>query len=210
MCRPSRIVTELPFRVFRRLYSFSSSGNDPINALSKPSWSVRSLLPPKPGSSSTIESSEITPAKLHHLLRLAALPLPVSPEEEKALISTLLDQLHFVKDAQSVDTTGVSPLHMIRDEIAGKNYTMEDIEPTSSALRDADIQGRIKWDVLGLASRKLGDHFVVDEGLEAETQAASGGLDEAELRRKLGLDEDVETDSPEEANDEQFTRRKRQ
>jgi Asp-tRNA(Asn)/Glu-tRNA(Gln) amidotransferase C subunit len=133
------------------------------NLLAEPTWSVRSLLPPKPArllqpqrkkrprprylsdmlhsltdneqtqpssvpsnsrSSNTSEDqpstqsdeNEITSTKLHHLLKLSALPLPATPEEEARLLSDLRSQIHFVRELQSVDTKDVEPLVAIRDE----------------------------------------------------------------------------------------------
>jgi len=59
---------------------------------------------------------EITKGKLHHLLKLSALPLPKSEEEEGQMLQDLRDQVHFVKEIQKVDTTDVQPLVAIRDE----------------------------------------------------------------------------------------------
>jgi len=152
--------------------------------LSKPSWSVRSLLPdPR-----TPPSEEITPAKLHHLLRLSALPLPKSPEEEVEMLKTLHSQLHFVKDIQEVDTEGVEPLQSIRDET---EEGIEDITVGMEALKEAfeeeEIKGRNRrprrkrqgvvdatrvedWDVLGTAGETVemtgGRFFVVRSGKE--------------------------------------------
>lgn len=122
---------------------------DSINALlAKPTWSVRSLLPPqrshdqpeKAASADTprpLPSSaaddEITPSKLHHLLRLSALPLPSTPEEESRLLNDLRAQVHFVKHLQSLDTSDVQPLVSIRDETnaARKEQTigLQDLAP---------------------------------------------------------------------------------
>ncbi|KAK5046030.1 hypothetical protein LTR84_008817 [Exophiala bonariae] len=60
--------------------------------------------------------SEITPSKLRHLLKLSALPAPSSPAEEASMLSTLRSQVHFVREIQKVDTSGVAPLVAIRDE----------------------------------------------------------------------------------------------
>ncbi|EXJ54065.1 hypothetical protein A1O7_09402 [Cladophialophora yegresii CBS 114405] len=104
--------------------------------LETPTWSVASLLPPAPPPRKERDASglrsrqrptsayeteaeteeEITRDKLHHLLKLSALPLPKSPAEESAMLSDLRDQVHFVKEIQKVDTTGVQPLVAIRDE----------------------------------------------------------------------------------------------
>lgn len=117
--------------------------------LAKPKWSVRALLPTHeqpedpvsaaPPSAEQASSSppsaadEITPAKLHHLLRLSALPLPSTPQEESRLLKDLRAQVHFVKHLQSLDTSGVQPLVSIRDETdaARKEQTigLQDLAP---------------------------------------------------------------------------------
>lgn len=79
-----------------------------------PSWSVSSLLPTEDDIKSA--SSEITREKLHHLLKLSALPLPKTKAEEQKLLHTLRSQVHFVKQVQSINTDGVKPLVCIRDE----------------------------------------------------------------------------------------------
>lgn len=91
-----------------------------------PTWSVRrSLLPSSlsPSPSASPDNKEeptqtITSKTLHHLLRLSALPPPANAAEEASMLATLGTQLHFVRDIQSVDTTGVEPLSAIRDETA--------------------------------------------------------------------------------------------
>ncbi|KAF3766011.1 hypothetical protein M406DRAFT_243751, partial [Cryphonectria parasitica EP155] len=79
----------------------------------RPTWSVASLLPTQQPSP---QEGPITPQTLHHLLRLSSLPPPSSPQEESSMLQTLHTQLHFVRDVQSVDTTGIAPLRSIRDE----------------------------------------------------------------------------------------------
>jgi aspartyl/glutamyl-tRNA(Asn/Gln) amidotransferase C subunit len=102
--------------------------------LETPTWSVASLLPPgqapttqsdnttglalesSPATDATEAHKEITSAKLHHLLKLSALPPPKDREEEDQMLRDLRDQVHFVKQIQKVDTRGVKPLVAIRDE----------------------------------------------------------------------------------------------
>ncbi|KAK2627577.1 hypothetical protein QTJ16_003543 [Diplocarpon rosae] len=153
---------------------------DIAELLSKPTWSVRSLAPSTPSA-----SSEITPEKLHHLLRLSALPLPKSPEEEASMLATLHSQLHFVQDIQTVDTEGVEPLQSIRDETEeGIKDATIGMEELKEALGKEDFTGRNrrprrrrevvnagkveKWDVLGTAEDKVetpgGSFFVVRSG----------------------------------------------
>jgi Asp-tRNA(Asn)/Glu-tRNA(Gln) amidotransferase C subunit len=97
--------------------------------LSKPSWSVKELQ----SRPENTEHTTVTPKELHHLLRLSALPLPTSVEEEKKMIHTLESQLHFVRAIQTVDTSGVEPLQSIRDETA---QAQEDNEIGLGTLKD--------------------------------------------------------------------------
>jgi Asp-tRNA(Asn)/Glu-tRNA(Gln) amidotransferase C subunit len=152
--------------------------------LSRPSWSVRSLLPDP----DVPPSEEITPAKLHHLLRLSALSPPKSPEEEAQMLKILHSQLHFVKDIQKVDTEDVEPLQRIRDETEEgiKDITIG-MEQLKEAFEKEDVKGRNRrprrrrgedvdtkdvedWDVLGAAGEKVelagGKYFVVRSGKE--------------------------------------------
>jgi Asp-tRNA(Asn)/Glu-tRNA(Gln) amidotransferase C subunit len=180
-------VQKRAFTASTRKYSSEPPRKDLVDIdalLSKPTWSVRSLLPDPEAP----PSEEITPAKLHHLLRLSALPLPKSPEEEAEMLKTLHSQLHFVKDIQKVDTEGVEPLQSIRDEteegIKDITIGMKELE---EAFEKEEIKGRNKrprrkrgeavgtkgvedWDVLGTAGEKVelagGKFFVVRSGKE--------------------------------------------
>jgi Asp-tRNA(Asn)/Glu-tRNA(Gln) amidotransferase C subunit len=164
-----------------RPYSSSKSDEVDIDAiLAKPSWSVKSLLP----SESAIESSTVTPKQLHHLLRLSALPQPASKEEEDAMLRTLESQIHFVKEIQSVDATGVEPLQAIRDETAEaireNTIGLEQLKETMAKERVVGRSRRIHrvegprndrpdgdaWDgnALDYASRTKGKFFVVETG----------------------------------------------
>lgn len=166
-----------------RPYSSSKSDQVDIDALlAEPSWSVKSLLP----SESAIESTTVTPKQLHHLLRLSALPQPASKEEEDAMLRTLKSQIHFVKEIQSVDATGVEPLQAIRDEtpdaIQENTIGLEQLKEAMSKERVVGRSRRIHraesarndrpdgdaWDgnALGYASRTKGKFFVVETGNE--------------------------------------------
>ncbi|KLU91875.1 hypothetical protein MAPG_10824 [Magnaporthiopsis poae ATCC 64411] len=122
-----------------RRSSSKAAKPDFTSILSRPTWSVRSLLPPEPTpppqttsppptttttaattttTTTTTPDTTITPSHLHHLLRLSALPLPSSPHDENVMIHTLQSHLHFVRAVQAVDTRGVAPLRSIRDETA--------------------------------------------------------------------------------------------
>lgn len=93
--------------------------------LEKPTWSVASLMPLSSFSGIQQSEPEITREKLRHLLRLSALPPPASVAEEARMLSTLAQQIHFVKEIQKVDTDGVEPLVAIRDETADARYEGE-------------------------------------------------------------------------------------
>ncbi|KAH8678049.1 hypothetical protein BX600DRAFT_507030 [Xylariales sp. PMI_506] len=136
----------------------------PRDILSKPTWSVRSLLPPASQTSRESVAGEklesrgsnettgemnpddvITPSTLRHLLRLSALPPPASPAEEKDLLHTLRSQLHFVRSIQFVDTAGVAPLQSIRDETAaGRSEQTIGFEALRAALDQEDVVGHSK------------------------------------------------------------------
>ncbi|KAI7164147.1 hypothetical protein KC349_g932 [Hortaea werneckii] len=155
----------------------SSNGKvDVAELLSKPSWSVASLLPSR---SETFSAPEISSNQLHHLLRLSALPPPKTPEEEQSMLSTLSSQLHFVKDIQAVDTIGVEPLRSLRDETAhGEAQAELGVEALKEALEKENVRGkyhkRIRrnrdaadrktrdWDPLATAHKKVGRFFVVE------------------------------------------------
>jgi len=145
--------------------------------LSKPSWSVKSLLDSEISSTS---DPTITQKQLHHLLRLSALPLPTSAEEESKMIKTLESQLHFVRAIQSVDTTGVQPLQSIRDETeeAAKENEVT-LESLQVDLDKEEVIGRSRrirrrkdsaterqegasFDPLAQASKKIGRYIVVE------------------------------------------------
>ena len=149
--------------------------------LSKPTWSVSSLLPSKGQQAGT---PEISSKQLHHLLRLSALPPPKDSQEEARMLSTLSSQLHFVKEIQEVDTTGVEPLRSLRDETAvGEKEAELGMDAMKDALAQEEVRGkhhkRIRrrrdqgaqrqedeWDVLGTAGKKVGRFFVVEGGKE--------------------------------------------
>ena len=158
---------------------------DDVDALlsSEPIWAVESLLPSASaasGPSPVADAPRITTSQLHHLLRLSALPLPRSQEEEQKMLSTLSDQLHFVGKIQEVDTTGIQPLKAIRDEtMAAEQEQTITLETLKEALSQEKVIGKYykriqrdttpvdashveNWDILGSAERKQGRYFVVE------------------------------------------------
>ncbi|KAL1589415.1 hypothetical protein WHR41_01903 [Cladosporium halotolerans] len=156
----------------------SSQQVDIDDLLSKPTWSVSSLLPKSPDSA----PAEVTSKQLRHLLKLSALPPPSSPSEEAKMLQTLSSQLHFVKEIQKADTAGVKPLQSLRDETAeGERAAELGLEALREALEAEEVRGKFhrrirrkreessgkegaEWNVLGTAGRKTGRFFVVDGG----------------------------------------------
>lgn len=142
--------------------------------LSKPSWSVKSL---HDNQQSDKPTETISQGQLHHLLRLSALPLPKSRDEETEMIRTLESQLHFVQAIQSVNTTGVEPLVSIRDETeqarAENEITVESLQDELDQEEVVGMARRIRrkpstivrnaeaCDVLGQAPKKVGRYVVV-------------------------------------------------
>ena len=98
-------------------------------------------------------------------------------------MDTLAAQLHFVKEMQKVDTTGIEPLRAIRDEtkaaIREQEITLDKLE---EALAQEEVVGKFykrirrkpeatkperqpkDWDPLSQAKRTSGKFFVVDSG----------------------------------------------
>ncbi|KAI1460759.1 hypothetical protein F4805DRAFT_341685 [Annulohypoxylon moriforme] len=175
-----------------RKSSSSAPPQDLESILSKPTWSVRSLLPSS-ASKSTTDSPTITRQTLQHLLRLSALPPPKSAGEESKMLSTLESQLQFVRAIREVDTTGVEPLRAIRDETAqGMREQTIGLDQLKEALAKEDVIGHARrprrrraeklagkggqkaeedWDVLGGTSETAGRYFVVRTGSTDPTQA---------------------------------------
>ncbi|KAJ5089739.1 hypothetical protein N7532_008423 [Penicillium argentinense] len=187
MIRPHAVRRSLGHaQCLLRRYSSKSAEQNIASILSEPSWSVRSLLP---DSTSQSAKPSITPKQLRHLLRLSALPQPASPEEEKTMLETLESQIHFVKEMQSVDTTGVEPLRSIRDESPAAVKEMSiGLDRLKDALAKEQATGRRKrvqrlkpedngqpevmgWNgnALSSASKTKGPYFVVETGANGST-----------------------------------------
>ncbi|KAI5369211.1 putative glu-tRNAGln amidotransferase C subunit, glu-tRNAGln amidotransferase superfamily, subunit C [Septoria linicola] len=152
---------------------------DITRLLSTPTWSIQSLLPTSQSQSST---PQMTSKQLHHLLRLSALPPPTDLASEEKMLSTLSSQLHFVKDIQNIDTSGVEPLRSLRDEtVKGEKDAELGLEKLKEALGSEEVRGKWhrrvrrrrdggeqeeRWDVLGTAEKRVGRYFVVEGGKE--------------------------------------------
>ncbi|KAH6622890.1 hypothetical protein F5144DRAFT_344084 [Chaetomium tenue] len=168
--------------------------HDPHALLSKPTWSIRALLPPSTTTTTTPtqphppQEPPLTPPQLHHLLNLSALPHPPTPSLTTHMLTTLHAQLHFVRDIQRVPTANIPPLSAIRDETAaGQREAKIGLETAgvAAALRAEEVRGRCRrprrrrgeqggdgggiegvedWDVLGGAGERVGRYFVVRSG----------------------------------------------
>ncbi|KAI0998061.1 hypothetical protein K3495_g10127 [Podosphaera aphanis] len=113
---------------------------DPIDQLlATPTWSVEDLVHPTPAP----VSDEPDHAALLHLLRLAALPQPVSAYHSKIYRAELHAHLRFVQDVQSVCTDGIEPLVCIRNEtelgVREKTISLDDLK---EALSRESVRGK--------------------------------------------------------------------
>jgi hypothetical protein len=98
------------------------------------------------------------------------------------MLQTLESQIHFVKEIQKVDTTGVEPLRAIRDEteegIEEQTITLADLQEHLDAEKVVGRNGRIKrqpredleareaedWDPFGMSegqAKNKGRYFFV-------------------------------------------------
>lgn len=179
-------VSLLPSQTFRSSSRRGQSSEDdgpprpssePAAMLSRPTWSVRSLLQQD---NAPDRESIITGAQLQRLRRLSALPTPKAGEEIGPMIETLASQLLFVRDIQSVNTDGIEPLRSIRDESAeGLKEATIGLDQVKGALLEEEAIGRMmrprrprkastedipeaeNWDPLRTPSSTAGRYFVV-------------------------------------------------
>lgn len=159
----------------RRQFSSSPSSHDsdPAVLLSKPSWSIKTLMPETPSSESTpteaASDSPVSREELRHLLRLCALPPPSSPEEETSMLQNLSAQIHFINQIREVDTTKVSPLRSIRDETdeAHAENTIDVLRLRESLDRDEFVgrNRRIRRKRDGKVTHPDGDSWTEEDAL---------------------------------------------
>ncbi|BFZ61046.1 hypothetical protein YB2330_002104 [Saitoella coloradoensis] len=143
-------------------------------SLPKPTWSVCTLLP----DDAAPISSEITPERLRHLLKLAALSPPKDHEAESRMLKDLSDQLHFVKHIQQCDTTGVEPMAGIHapvqstGEFAGEEGVEVTFEQAEAAGKASYSEGNemLPWDPVKVAQKMEGRYYVVEGGLVREKE----------------------------------------
>ena len=180
--------------------------------LERPTWSVASLLPPRVPRGDQTSSNpavaaatarfmqyqedvqEITPGKLRHLLKLSALPAPKDDIEEAEMLSTLRAQVHFVKEIQKVDTTGVEPLVSIRDEtrdhVWSSMMTEEKLEPFFRMEEKVGVNGTIKRRENRKSAIISHGDADGDAGAEVETDPVdkpfSMAVGESEQGRRIG------------------------
>ena len=168
---------------FYGAYSMSTKTKPPQvdidDLLKQPSWSVRDTLFKNDSNKAT---TPVSKEQLHHLLRLSALPLPKSSDEEAQMIRDLQAQLKFVQAIQEVDTEGLEPLQMIRDETRegrkANTITMDTLKEEFAKEEVVGKRGRIRkktvtkeqkeysigedWNPLSHTDKTEGPYFVVD------------------------------------------------
>lgn len=153
-------------RTLRQSSSAAKSPNDIEAMLSQPSWSVKSLLKLD---AKDFPTPSLTQAQLHHLLRLSALPIPNSKDEEAKMVKDLQSQLKFVQAIQEVDTKGVEPLEAIRDET--KAAEMENtitVDTLQAEFEKEEVVGR-----RGRIRRKKPEMDDVEKNAHSDENGAS-------------------------------------
>jgi len=215
----ARIVTEE--YIFRRRNPDPYVRNNNIRSfLRHPTWAVRSLLP-NPYLAEQ-PAATVTPQQLHHLLRLSALPLPKDAGEESSMLQTLETHLHFVREIQKVDTTGVEPLVSVCDETPdareentirladvraeldaeekGANYGRRRRVPRE----DPEAQKAESWDLARMAEGKMmGKFFVVRKQMEQRTEKVTEQRTEEETQQKTEQKTEQRTEQRTEEETEQ-------
>ena len=111
-----------------------------------------------------------------------------------------------MRDVQRVDTTNVTPLQTIRDEVYVREFGIEDVIASSGGGnvvgekegKAGETQGSgVDWDVLSLATRKLGRFLVVNEAPEGNqgeekvdlSQGAEQAMGEMSMDKTILLEE---------------------
>lgn len=160
--------------------------------LATPTWSVSSLLPPTTQNevhddNVAAAKGELTTDDLRRLYMLAALPEAKIGRARWNMTATLQSQIHFVKEVQKVDTTGIEPLVAIRDETEAakeKNMvTLEKLRPWLDQEETVGVNGTIRrrrseepakplnWDPFALGginreNKRMGKFFFVKKQKE--------------------------------------------
>lgn len=75
--------------------------------------------------------------------------------------------MHFVKQVQEVDTTGIEPLTNITAEQPAQELTYEDAQIEPDVI-SSDL------DYTGMASKVRGDYYTVSGGLRRESDGKDG------------------------------------
>ncbi len=115
----------------------------------KSSWSARETL-----FSAKVSPSDVSTEKLHHLLRLSALPMPLHHEEEMGMKKDLAQQLSFVQRVQKIDTSRVEPLTSLVKEM---EITMD----LAIAAKDQPDEAHVNWQPLELTKQSFGPYYFV-------------------------------------------------
>ena len=123
------------------------------------------------------------------------------------MLRTLSSQIHFVREVQAVDTTGVEPLRSLRDEtntaikestigleqmrdflekeeVVGKNRRIRRKKNVSSDGNEKNRGqfGEEGWDPLVLAQEKRGRYFVVRREKKGQEQKAAADKETGAVR----------------------------
>lgn len=153
------------------------------NFFSAPAWNIRGLFSHCSDVSTSPDFAiDVSPAKLHHLLRLSALPPPLAEAEETRMLQDLARQIHVVRQIQLVDEAGIEPLARLEDEtVEAKKENQVNLETMKEELNREIWRGRWnrrvlgkqlpatgdrrsegEWDVLRQAQKRIGRFFVVE------------------------------------------------
>jgi len=141
-------------------YSNSSIKIDEYGFPEKPTWSVRSLLPPFTSCSDTTSKPIITQEEFKTLLKLSNLR-STSPLEYSQLIQDINLLCYFVKHIQDVDVTNIKPMRSVLDDGINLNLYDEEEEEEENEELKSENQGR---ELLKRAGVLYKEFYVVKTG----------------------------------------------
>jgi Glu-tRNAGln amidotransferase C subunit len=134
--------------------------------LKNPTWSVGDLFIKDPNAD---QAEKPTPKLLAKLLNQAGLnPVDGNIERQNHLLKEMENQLTFVEHIHNVDTTGLEPL--VRIGAIPHTLSLEkmlELEQDQPAVA-AETVGVNQWNPTGLATKKSGDFYMLEEGLRHE------------------------------------------
>ncbi|CAB4423470.1 unnamed protein product [Rhizophagus irregularis] len=141
-------------------YNNSSIKIDEHYLPEKPTWSVRSLLPPIITCSDTTSKPIISQEEYKSLLKLSNLR-STSPTEDSQLIQDINLLCYFVKLIQDVDVTNVKPMRSILEDGINLNLYDEEEEEEENEEDKNENQGR---ELLKRANVLYKEFYVVKTG----------------------------------------------